>query len=114
MEVAHRAVFAEVTVGEEKPMDPLQSSSVEGHPPVETAGSTSAVGAEGYATVMRQYFMRWSVFSPYVTDSLPRGVLVMGVRESSVSEPLRSSKRSHETSSLVLDCTRPVESCHKT
>ncbi len=37
-------------------MDLLQSSSVEGHPRLETAGSTSAVGAEGYATIKRQYF----------------------------------------------------------
>ena len=37
-------------------MDPLQSSSVEGHLRLESPGSTSAVGAEGYATIKRQYF----------------------------------------------------------
>lgn len=37
-------------------MDPLQSSSLEGHPRVESPGSTSAVGAEGYATVKTLYF----------------------------------------------------------
>jgi len=34
----------------------LQSSSVDGHPRVESAGSSSAVGAEGYATVKHEYF----------------------------------------------------------
>ena len=32
-------------------MDPIQSSSVEGHPQFESHGSTSAVGAEGYAAM---------------------------------------------------------------
>lgn len=37
-------------------MDPFQSSRVDGHPPLETAGSTSAVGADGYVTVKQTYF----------------------------------------------------------
>jgi hypothetical protein len=37
-------------------MDPFQSSSVESHPLVETAGSTSALNADGYVTVKREYF----------------------------------------------------------
>lgn len=37
-------------------MDPFQSSSVEGHPRIETAGSTSALNAEGYVAVKREYF----------------------------------------------------------
>lgn len=41
---------------EKRVMDPSQSSSVESHPLVETAGSTSALNAEGYVTVKREYF----------------------------------------------------------
>lgn len=37
-------------------MDPFQSSSVDGHPTLESAGSASAVGAEGYATVKKHHF----------------------------------------------------------
>lgn len=37
-------------------MDPFQSSSTEGHPRLESAGSASAVGAEGYATIKHEYF----------------------------------------------------------
>ena len=48
--------FAEVFVERRGVMDPFQSSSVEGHPRVETAGSTSALNAEGYVAVKREYF----------------------------------------------------------
>jgi hypothetical protein len=35
---------------------PIQSSSVDGHPLFGSHGSTSAVGAEGYATMLSVYF----------------------------------------------------------
>lgn len=37
-------------------MDSFPSSAQEGHPHTETAGSSSAPGAEGYVTVKRLYF----------------------------------------------------------
>ena len=43
-------------VAKEEVMDPFPGSAQEGHPRVETAGSTSATGAEGYVTVWQQYF----------------------------------------------------------
>ena len=36
---------------------PIQSSSVDGHPLFGSHGSTSAVGAEGYATVLVSVFL---------------------------------------------------------
>ena len=37
-------------------MDLLQGSQLDGHPPLETAGSTSAVGADGYVAIKQMYF----------------------------------------------------------
>ncbi len=45
-------------------MDPLQSLSLEGHPRVETAGSASAVAAEGYATVKNSIFRGGQFYRP--------------------------------------------------
>lgn len=36
---------------------PIQSSSVDGHPLFGSHGSTSAVGAEGYATLLLSVFL---------------------------------------------------------
>ena len=51
-------------------MDPFQSSSEDGHPPLKTAGSVSAVSAEGYATVEMHHF-EWMPYLSRAQKSPP-------------------------------------------